>query len=73
MEQQETQELDRKDLVIMSMKQRFAEKITDYEDEINNLRADYTILIEQAKALEKENKELKGEDAEKEDDADASK
>lgn len=62
---QEPQQFDRNALKVLSLKERFATKIADLEDEIAGMRADYTILNNamqgRMKELENENESLKAE------------
>ncbi len=47
------------ELKIQSLKERFARKVADYEDEIADIRADATIMFEQLnKQVEELQKEL---------------
>ncbi|AVD99242.1 hypothetical protein SEA_BILLNYE_40 [Streptomyces phage BillNye] len=47
------------ELKIQSLKERFAKKIADYEDEIADIRAEATIMFEQlSQQLESQQKEL---------------
>jgi ribosome-binding protein aMBF1 (putative translation factor) len=62
-------EVKKLELKIQSLKERFAKKMADYEDEIADIRAEATLMYEQmSQAIESQQKELnKVEDVPEED------
>jgi predicted component of type VI protein secretion system len=55
----DTNNTTRLELKVQSLKERFAKKIADYEDEIADIRAEATIMFEQlSQRLEEQQKEL---------------
>jgi F0F1-type ATP synthase membrane subunit b/b' len=60
-------EVRKLELKVQSLKERFAKKVADYEDEIADIRAEATLIFEQMNAQIEEERGKNVEDVPKED------